>query len=215
VNSHSRSRILTPEKPRKRPSQSRSSHTVEAIFDAAIQVLLDGGLARLTTTRVAERAGVSVGSLYQYFPNKQSLVAAVLERHLLHVVGIVEAACVAAKGQPIDVMASAVTNGFVSAKLDQPAISKALYVVAAELGGADVVARLMTRSQLALCEMLATASDGRFDDTALVAYMLSTAAIGPVQALLMSDASPEMVGAVRLHLTAMMTAYLKALALPA
>jgi AcrR family transcriptional regulator len=215
VNSHSRSDELTPEKPRKTASQARSTHTVEAIFDAAIQVLLDGGLERLTTTRVAERAGVSVGSLYQYFPNKQSLVAAVLERHLLHVVGAVEAACVAAKGQPIEVMASAVADGFVSAKLDHPAISKALYSVAADLGGAAVVARLTMRSQLALCDMLATASDGRFKDTALVAFMLSTAAIGPVQAVLMSDASPEMIRAVRLHLAAMMTAYLKASALPA
>ena len=206
---------MTPEKPRKEPSQSRSVHTVEAIFDATIQVLLDGGLERLTTTRVAERAGVSVGSLYQYFPNKQSLVAAVLQRHLLHVVGAVEAACAAAKGQRIDVMASAVINGFVSAKLDQPAISKALYAVAAQVGGVAEVARLTMRSQLALCDLLATASDVRFKDAELVAFMLSTAAIGPVQALLMSDASPAMIGAVRVHLAAMMTAYLKASALPA
>jgi AcrR family transcriptional regulator len=215
VNSHSRNGALTPEKPRKTPSQSRSTQTVEAIFDAAIQVLLDGGLERLTTTRVAERAGVSVGSLYQYFPNKQSLVAAVLERHLHHVVGAVEAACVAAKGQPIEAMASAVTDSFISAKLDQPAISKALYSVAAEVGGAAVVARLTMRSQLALCDMLATASDGRFKDTALVAFMLSTAAIGPVQAVLVADVSPEMILAVRRQLVAMMIAYLKASALPA
>ncbi len=206
---------MSPEKPRKTPSQARSSHTVEAIFDAAIQVLLDGGLERLTTTRVAERAGVSVGSLYQYFQNKQSLVATVLERHLLHVVGAVEKGCALAKGQTIDVMASAVADCFVAAKLDQPATSRALYAVAAEVGGAAVVARLTMRSQLALCDMLATASDARFQNPALIAFMLSTAAVGPVQALLMSDASPEMVRAVRQHLAMMMTSYLNASAIPA
>ena len=52
--------------PRKKPAQSRSKVTVDAIFEATIQVLLADGLQRLTTTRVAERAGVSVGTLYQY-----------------------------------------------------------------------------------------------------------------------------------------------------
>ena len=54
--------------------------TVEAISEATIQVLLAVGLDRLTTTRVAERAGVSVGTLYQYYPNKQALLYAGRER---------------------------------------------------------------------------------------------------------------------------------------
>ena len=68
--------------PRKSPVQARSTVTVEAIYEATIQVLLSQGAERLTTTRVAERAGVSVGTLYQYFPNKQSLLFAVLEAHI-------------------------------------------------------------------------------------------------------------------------------------
>ncbi len=68
--------------PRKTPVQARSTATVEAIAEATIQVLLSQGANRLTTTRVAERAGVSVGTLYQYYPNKQSLLFAVLENHL-------------------------------------------------------------------------------------------------------------------------------------
>jgi AcrR family transcriptional regulator len=65
--------------PRKTPVQARSTATVEAIFEATIQVLLEVGADLLTTTRVAERAGVSVGTLYQYFPNKDSLLFAVVE----------------------------------------------------------------------------------------------------------------------------------------
>lgn len=60
--------------PRKRPKQARSARLVEAILQAAVRVLERDGAAGFTTVRVAERAGVSVGSLYQYFPNKQSIL---------------------------------------------------------------------------------------------------------------------------------------------
>ena len=59
---------------RKKPQQARSTDLVAAILEAAIQVLAQEGAARFTTTRVAERAGVSVGSIYQYFPNKASIL---------------------------------------------------------------------------------------------------------------------------------------------
>src|SRR5712671_7275759 len=78
--------------PRKTPIQARSTVTVEAISEATIQVLLSHRTDRLTTTRVAERAGVSVGTLYQYYPNKQSLLFAVLEDHLDKLSAAVEAA---------------------------------------------------------------------------------------------------------------------------
>jgi AcrR family transcriptional regulator len=60
--------------PRKRPRQARSEQLVAAILEAAVRVLEREGAARFTTARVAERAGVSVGSLYQYFPNKQAIL---------------------------------------------------------------------------------------------------------------------------------------------
>src|ERR1700730_11468256 len=59
---------------RKQPQQARSSELVAAILEAAAQVLASEGAQRFTTTRVAEKAGVSVGSLYQYFPNKAALL---------------------------------------------------------------------------------------------------------------------------------------------
>jgi len=67
-------------KPRKSPRQSRAKATVDAIVEATTQVLLEDGYDRFTTARVAERAGVSVGSLYQYFPNKAALASAVVDR---------------------------------------------------------------------------------------------------------------------------------------
>jgi len=59
---------------RKHPQQARSNQLVEAVLDAAVQVLMKEGAQRFTTARVAERAGVSVGSLYQYFPNKAAIL---------------------------------------------------------------------------------------------------------------------------------------------
>jgi AcrR family transcriptional regulator len=59
---------------RKQPQQVRSNELVAAILDAAVQVLAKEGAQRFTTARVAERAGVSVGSLYQYFPNKAAIL---------------------------------------------------------------------------------------------------------------------------------------------
>ena len=67
---------------RKIPRQERSRQTVESILDATARVLTKAGYADLTTNRVAEVAGVSVGSLYQYFPSKEALVDAVLDRDL-------------------------------------------------------------------------------------------------------------------------------------
>ncbi len=70
-----------PERPRKRPSQPRARATVDAILVAAAHILKTEGPERLTTNRIARIAGVSIGSLYQYFPNKQAVVAALRERH--------------------------------------------------------------------------------------------------------------------------------------
>lgn len=59
---------------RKQPQQARSTELVAAILQAAIQVLAKEGATRFTTARVAEKAGVSVGSVYQYFPNKAAIL---------------------------------------------------------------------------------------------------------------------------------------------
>ncbi len=196
-------------KPVRAPVQARSANTVEAIFQATVQVLIQLGIKQLTTTKVADRAGVSVGTLYQYFPNKEALLCAALERHLNAVVSAVEAACSALKGQSIDVMSETLVSAFMQAKLGAPDASKALYVVAQELASADVVALMTQRSQLALCDMLATASDATFNDLRVVSYMLSTALVGPVQGLLHTEVPPEFVQQVKAQLVGMTAAYLK------
>jgi len=67
---------------RKQPTQARARATVDVILQAARRVLVRTGYAKFTTNAVARTAGVSVGSLYQYFPDKRALVGAVLEDHV-------------------------------------------------------------------------------------------------------------------------------------
>lgn len=69
-------------KPRKNPVQERARATVEAILDAGAYILVKDGWERFTTNNVAERAGVNIASLYQYFPNKESIVAELQRRHI-------------------------------------------------------------------------------------------------------------------------------------
>ena len=68
--------------PRKRPRQARSKATVDSILDATTRVLVKHGFDGLTTNAVAQAAGCSIGSLYQYYPNKEALVLALIDRHM-------------------------------------------------------------------------------------------------------------------------------------
>lgn len=72
--------------PRKQPRQQRSRETVEWILEAAAQLFVRDGYLGTTTNRIAERAGVSIGSLYQYFPNKDALLLELADRHATEMV---------------------------------------------------------------------------------------------------------------------------------
>lgn len=78
-------------KVKKRPAQPRAKATVQAMLDAAARILERQGYDSVTTNHVAEAAGVSIGSLYEYFPNKQSIIAAALARELQEIADEVKA----------------------------------------------------------------------------------------------------------------------------
>lgn len=69
------------EKKRRNPKQARARATVDAILEAAFQILESDGLAHLTTSRIADRAGVSIGTLYQYFPDREAILLEMGQRH--------------------------------------------------------------------------------------------------------------------------------------
>jgi AcrR family transcriptional regulator len=183
---------------------------VEAIAEAAVQVLLSHGTDRLTTTNVAARAGVSVGTLYQYFPNKHSLLFAVLEDHLDKVSTAVEAACAHARHMPLAAMVQAVVGAFVDAKMRRPDISTALYRIAADIGGPALVRRTGERSRKALAAMLRTAPDATVLPEDFAIQMMFAAMAGATRSVLEAGASPEMVRKLRTHLVLLCQSYMVA-----
>lgn len=92
-------KLLT--KPRKTASQERSRATVDALVEATARILVREGFDKASTNRIAEVAGVSVGSLYQYFPSKEALVAAVIERHQQEIMETVRGELAGIMAQPV------------------------------------------------------------------------------------------------------------------
>src|SRR5262249_10412548 len=196
--------------PRKTPVQARSAFTVESISEATIQVLLSHGAERLTTTRVAERAGVSVGTLYQYYPNKQSLLFALLENSLEHVASAVEMACEQSCHTPLSEMIKNVVEAFVDAKMTRADISLALYQIAPDVGGPILVKRAGHRFRKAIKAMLETAPDTESPPDKFAIDMMCAAMSGAMRHALETGASPAMVRKLRHHLVLLCQSYMSA-----
>ncbi|SEM27199.1 transcriptional regulator, TetR family [Pseudoxanthomonas sp. GM95] len=195
---------------RKQPLQSRSKATVEAIREASFQVLIAHGLAGSTTTRVAERAGVSVGTLYQYYRNRSTMLAALLEWHLDTVATAVEDAGARVQGATLDDTATAIVEAFVAAKLEHEEISLALYAIAEMHGGPALVAAGRVRMEQAIIAMLGATRDARFADAPQVAGVLLGALVGPMCDLLNAGAPADRVAPLRMQLTLLARGYLAA-----
>jgi AcrR family transcriptional regulator len=202
--------VATAFEPRKMPMQTRATVTVGAICEATIQVLLSQGADRLTTTRVADRAGVSVGTLYQYYPNKQSLLFAVFEDHMDNVAGAVESACAEACHKPMPEMIRRVVEAFVDVKMQRADISVALYKVAPDVGGPALVKRTGQRLRKAIEAMLLTASDQKLAPDRFAIDMMLSAMSGAMRSALEAGASPAMFRKLRGHLVLMCQSYMAA-----
>ena len=201
---------LTAFEPRKTPVQARSTVTVEAISEATIQVLLTHGADRLTTTRVAERAGVSVGTLYQYYPNKRSLLFAVFEDHMDKVARAVEVTCEDARNKPISEMIKLIVEAFVDVKMQRADISIALYKVAPDLGGSALVKQTGQRLRKAIESMLQTAPDLKLSPDRFAIDMMLSAMSGAMRSALEAGASPAVFRKMREHLVLLCQSYMAA-----
>lgn len=182
-------RSQTTLEPRKSPVQARSTASVDAILEATIQVLLQVGKVQLTTTKVALRAGVSVGTLYQYFPNKSALLKAALKRHLEKITDAVERVCQEQRGRSLEQMVTALMTTFLEAKMKDANASVALYAVSSDVEGAKIAKETGTKANEAVVAMLQTARDRLTTDPQLVASMLQGVMVGVSRRLLESDAA--------------------------
>jgi AcrR family transcriptional regulator len=131
VYSHFQSELMARKpatNPRKSASQERSRLAVEALLEATARVLMKDGYDRASTNKIAAVAGVSIGSLYQYFPSKEALVAAVIDRHMHEMMQAVRDALAKVATRPIEVAA----RELVSVMLDAHRVNPKLHRVLAE-----------------------------------------------------------------------------------
>ncbi|MCJ7995424.1 TetR/AcrR family transcriptional regulator [Rhizobium cremeum] len=195
-------------KARKKPRQTRAMSTVDAIFEATIQVLIGEGTHRLTTTRVAERAGVSVGTMYQYFPHKQALLYALNERYLDRLAERVEKACLAQHGKSTKEMIEALVTTYWEAKTERSDVTRALYSSAVELDNEALIEAFARRMDAATIAMLQSAPTANYSDIDLVNVTLLSVIFGTVRNVFERNLpAPEQI-AIRKQLIVMCLAYL-------
>ena len=168
------------------------------------------GKERLTTTKVALRAGVSVGTLYQYFPNKSALLKAALKRHMDEVTEAIELVCHEQRGHSLEQMARALMTRFLEAKMRDAKTSVALYAVSSDIDGEKIVQEMGIRSNKAVVGMLKTASEQLTTDPQLVASMLQGVMVGVSRRLLESTAPEKQFDILRQEMIFLACAYLNA-----
>jgi AcrR family transcriptional regulator len=125
--------------PRKQPRQARSQATIDAILTATARVLVKDGFDRASTNRIAEAAGVSIGSLYQYFPCKEALVAALVERHIEQMTALLTDAFVRLAALPIAEAARELVSLHLRAHAIDPRLHRVVSEQLPRLGRVDRV----------------------------------------------------------------------------
>lgn len=123
--------------PRKLPQQDRSKVTVDAILTATTHILIEEGYDKASTNRIAERAGISIGSLYQYFPNKESLIAALRDRHVSRMMATIESKLKDLDNAPIEVVLPELVKANIAAHAIEPALHKVLHEQVPRLNQAE------------------------------------------------------------------------------
>ena len=162
VHSHRSCAVPTALKPRKKPIQTRSTVTVDAIVEATIRILRQDGWAACTTTRIAALAGVSVGSLYQYFPNRNAIAVEIIRQRTRTYLAAVLAADLTVAATPGEAVDRAIA-AFVIEKRKGLDVSLALRDALPEVQGRQTIIEEARRFVPALQAKLAAAGAGTTD----------------------------------------------------
>lgn len=141
--------------PRKAPRQERSKKTCDAILKAAADILARDGQAGLNTNHVARRAGVSIGSLYQYYPNKQSIIVALISTRRAALLDEMEQAAKAAEEAGLDEIIRAMVAARLRHHFQRPDLSEALQRAEAELPADKDLRQQRTRVEALIVAVLA------------------------------------------------------------
>ncbi len=164
---------MTSSEPRKSPRQGRAKATVTAILDATARILAEEGFEAVNTNRVAEVAGVSVGSLYQYFPNKAALVGAVAVRHTEAMAAIVAAGVHAAAGDDLPDLVQTLIRATMQAHAENPKLRRAIIEELARIGRPARIAELKQNIHQSVMALLSARRSGiKVNDIAMAAFVI-------------------------------------------
>jgi len=167
------------EKTRRTPRQTRSEATVDAILEAAFQLLEQGGVEALTTNHIAERAGVSVGTLYQYFGGKQAILAALAQRRAAAARDRIAEIVIASSVESPEIGAvRRIVRTLATAFEGSPATRRALLDALTLEGRDDVV----MRNHLTFFDMISGKTTLGFDLTPEAGFVLTHAVVGLLRA---------------------------------
>ena len=155
--------------PRKRPSQARAQATVESILEATAHILVEGGYAALTTNRVAKTAGVSIGSFYQYFPGKEALLVALVERHSQRYLARVAAAFTAAMELPLDQAVRATLRAIVASLQEAPALYRVFFQELSRVQMFDPIRQIDRQMESLIKAVVELRAPGTYDSS-LIAF---------------------------------------------
>ena len=162
--------------PRKSASQTRSRQTVDALLEATARVLIKEGYDKASTNKIAAVAGVGIGSLYQYFPSKEALVAAVIDRHMHEMFGVVRDALVKVATRPVEVAARELVSVMIEAHRINPKLHRILVEQTPRTGKLENV-EAVEREAYGLVRAYLEAHRDELDvaDTGLAAFVCVTA----------------------------------------
>ena len=161
--------------PRKNASQARSRATVDALIEATARILVRDGFDKASTNRIAEAAGVSVGSLYQYFPSKEALVAAVIDRHNQDLMKVVRGALAEIAAEPVEQAVRKLVAAAIEAHRVDPRLHRVLAEQTPHVGVNENVGALSRETFDLFRAYLARHSDElRVVDLELAAFMCVT-----------------------------------------
>ena len=148
---------------RRKPQQRRAHQTVDAVLDAVVRVLKREGLDAVTTNRVADVAGVSIGSVYQYFPDKQAIFVALHQRHIDQIDRMVQNKLIEHASSLLDELMQAMIEGMIDAHSADPELYELLATEVPHRadGTRDFAVRLHGAFRLALSARAHELKDGR------------------------------------------------------
>ncbi|WP_321782479.1 TetR/AcrR family transcriptional regulator [Paraburkholderia sp. J94] len=169
----------TPLDARKQPKQRRSAATVDAILEAAARILETRGPGGYTTNAIAERAGVSVGSLYQYFPNRDALTAALIDRESAPLLVALEHAGAASS---CEAALREVISASVEHQMRRPVLARVLDFEEARLPLGERDARVSERLHATLLHAFSLADAPRLPDVETAAHDVYAIVRGMVDA---------------------------------